>query len=98
VSASVDWRALSFARRIASLETAKAKPLRTRPGGWVPRQARYLGFIDLFERMWFLIRDRDSKFSASFDEVFPESVLKRQVLRTRRRTDEMWWDTSAQAC
>jgi putative transposase len=43
----------------------------TNPSGtWVVQQARNLGFTNLFERMRFLIHDRDSKFTASFDEVF----------------------------
>jgi len=36
----------------------------------VLQQARNLSFTGLFERMRFLIHDRDSKFTASFDEVF----------------------------
>jgi putative transposase len=40
-------------------------------GAWVTQQARNLGFMVLFERMRFLIHDRDSKFSSAFDEVFP---------------------------
>jgi len=39
-------------------------------GAWVTQQARNLGFTDLFERTRFLIHDRDSKFTAAFDEVF----------------------------
>jgi putative transposase len=39
-------------------------------GAWVLQQARNLSFTGLFERMRFLIHDRDSKFTASFDEVF----------------------------
>jgi hypothetical protein len=39
-------------------------------GAWVTRQARNLSFTGLFERPRFLIDDRDSKFSASFDDVF----------------------------
>ncbi len=39
-------------------------------GAWVVQQARNLSFANLFERMRFLIHDRDSKFTASFDEVF----------------------------
>jgi len=38
-------------------------------GAWVVQQARNLGFSGMFERMRFLIHDRDSKFTASFDEV-----------------------------
>jgi putative transposase len=36
----------------------------------VTQQARNLSFTGLFERMRFLIHDRDSKFTAAFDEVF----------------------------
>jgi hypothetical protein len=39
-------------------------------GAWVTQQARNLSFTGLFERMHYLIHDRDSKFSAAFDEVF----------------------------
>jgi putative transposase len=39
-------------------------------GAWVVQQARNLSFSGLVERMRFLIHDRDSKFPASFDEVF----------------------------
>src|SRR5437867_7957253 len=39
-------------------------------GAWVTQQARNLGFTGIFERMRFLIHDRDSKFSGTFDEVF----------------------------
>jgi hypothetical protein len=42
----------------------------TRPGAWVSQQARNLNFTGLFERMRFLIHDRDSKFGGAFDEVF----------------------------
>jgi putative transposase len=39
-------------------------------GAWVAQQARTLSLMGLFGRMRFLIHDRDSKFTASFDEVF----------------------------
>ena len=39
-------------------------------GAWVTQQARNLSFTLLFDRMRFLIHDRDSKFTAAFDEVF----------------------------
>jgi putative transposase len=45
-------------------------------GGWVAQQARNLSFSGLLERMRFLIHDRDSKFSAAFDEVFRSAGLK----------------------
>ena len=39
-------------------------------GAWVTQQARNLGLDFAGQRMHFLIRDRDSKYSAPFDEVF----------------------------
>ncbi len=39
-------------------------------GAWVLQQARNLSFTRLFERMRFLIHDRDSKFTTPFNEVF----------------------------
>jgi len=46
------------------------------PGAWVTQQARNLSFTGLFERMRFLVHDRDSKFAASFDEVFRSEGIK----------------------
>lgn len=45
-------------------------------GAWVAQQARNLSFTCLFERTKFLIHDRDSKFGASFDEVFRSEGIK----------------------
>lgn len=45
-------------------------------GAWVVQQARNLSFTGLFQRMHFLIHDRDSKFTASFDEVFRSEGLR----------------------
>jgi putative transposase len=43
----------------------------TNPDGeWVTQQARNLSFTGLLERTRFLVRDRDSKYSGPFDEVF----------------------------
>jgi putative transposase len=39
-------------------------------GAWVTQQARNISFTGIFERIRFLIHDRDSKFSGTFDEVF----------------------------
>lgn len=49
----------------------------TNPTGvWVTQQARNLSFTGLFDRMRFLIHDRDSKFAAAFDEVFRSEGIK----------------------
>jgi putative transposase len=45
-------------------------------GAWVTQQARNLSFTGLFDRMRFLIHDRDSKFSGPFDEVFRSEGIK----------------------
>jgi putative transposase len=45
-------------------------------GAWVTQQARNLSFTGLFERMHFLVHDRDSKFSAVFDDVFRSEAIK----------------------
>jgi putative transposase len=45
-------------------------------GGWVTQQVRNLSFSGVFERTRFLIHDRDSKFSAAFDEVFRGEGIK----------------------
>ncbi len=39
-------------------------------GDWVTQQARNLGLDFSKQRVRFLIRDRDSKYSGAFDEVF----------------------------
>jgi putative transposase len=55
-------------------------------GGWVTQQARNLTFIGLFDRMRFLIHDRDSKFAAAFDEVFRSEGI--QVIHTPIRAPQ----------
>src|SRR6266536_1752846 len=45
-------------------------------GGWVTQQARNLSFSGVFERMRFLIHDRDSKFTSAFDEIFGSEGIK----------------------
>jgi putative transposase len=45
-------------------------------GTWVTQQARNLSFTGVFERVRFLIRDRDSKFTVSFDEVFRSEGIR----------------------
>ena len=50
-------------------------------GAWVTQQARNLSLTGLFDRMRFLIHDRDSKFSGAFEEVFRSEGI--QVIYTR---------------
>jgi putative transposase len=45
-------------------------------GAWVTQQARNLSFTGVFERVRFLIHDRDRKFAAAFDEVFRSESIK----------------------
>jgi putative transposase len=45
-------------------------------GAWVTQQARNLSFTGVFERVRFLIHDRDSKFTLSFDEVFRSEGIR----------------------
>jgi putative transposase len=45
-------------------------------GAWVTQQARNLGFDFVDQSVRFLIRDRDSKYSASFDEVFRSEGIR----------------------
>jgi putative transposase len=52
----------------------------------VTQQARNLSFTGLFERMRFLIHDRDSKFSGAFDEVFRSEGI--QVIHTPIRAPQ----------
>ncbi len=55
-------------------------------GGWVTQQARNLG-VDLEDRgTRFLIRDRDSKYSGAFDEVFRTNGI--QIVRTPVRAPQ----------
>ena len=49
-------------------------------GAWVTQQARNLAIADDLEHIRFLIRDRDSKFTPPFDEVFRTEGVK--VVRT----------------
>jgi putative transposase len=55
-------------------------------GAWVTQQARNLSFTRIFERMRFLIHDRDSKFAAAFDEVLRSEGIK--VIRTPIRAPQ----------
>ncbi len=53
-------------------------------GGWVTQQARNLAMEGGLENVRFLIRDRDSKFIRSFDEVFRSAGAR--VLKTPVRS------------
>jgi putative transposase len=55
-------------------------------GAWVTQQARNLSFTGLFDRMRFLIHDRDSKFSAAFDELFRSEGVR--VIHTPLRAPQ----------
>ena len=51
-------------------------------GAWLTQQARNLAMDldDAGRRFWFLIRDRDTKFTAAFDAVF--TTLDIRIIRT----------------
>jgi hypothetical protein len=55
-------------------------------GAWVTQQARNLSFTGLFDRMRFLIHDRDRKFSGAFDEVFRSEGIR--VIHTPTRAPQ----------
>ena len=55
-------------------------------GDWVTQQARNLSFTGLLERIRFLIHDRDSKFTAAFDEIFRSEGIT--VIRTSIRAPQ----------
>jgi putative transposase len=55
-------------------------------GAWVTQQAHNLSFTGLFDRMRFLIQDRDSKFAAAFDKVFRSEGI--QVIHTPIRAPQ----------
>jgi putative transposase len=49
-------------------------------GGWITQQARNLGLAFAEQQTRFLIRDRDSKYSGPFDEVFRSEQIR--ILQT----------------
>jgi putative transposase len=59
----------------------------TNPDGpWVTQQARNLSLLGALDDVRFLLRDRDSKFAASFDEVFRTDGVK--VIQTPFRSPQ----------
>jgi putative transposase len=71
----------------AALAPRARRPQTSNPtGAWVTQQARNLSFTGLFERTRFLIHDRDSKFTAAFDEVFRTEGIK--VIQTPIRAPQ----------
>jgi hypothetical protein len=69
-------------------------------GEWVTQQARNLIsiFTDCTVPMRFLVRDRDAKFTAPFDEVFRSEGVRilRTPVRAPRRTRS--WSAGSAAC
>src|SRR5712691_4080470 len=55
-------------------------------GAWVTQQARNLSFTGLFDRIRYLVHDRDSKFAAAFDEVFRSERI--EVIHTPIRAPQ----------
>jgi len=52
-------------------------------GSWVAQQARNLGLLFAEQQIRFLLRDRDSKYTGPFDEVFRSEQIR--ILRTPLR-------------
>ncbi len=86
--------------RIVHLAGITAHPT----GEWVTQQARNLiaTFTDLSAPMRFLIRDRDTKFTAAFDEIFRSEGIR--VIRTPVRAPranavmERWFGSLRREC
>ena len=57
---------------------------RTRTEAWVAQQAHNLAIDGALDRCRFLIRDRDSKFTSVFDEIFTSEAIR--VILTPIRT------------
>jgi hypothetical protein len=59
-----------FAVHVGSRRVHVLGVTRTPDSAWVTQQARNLAVGERLEGIRFVIRDRDSKFSGPFDEVF----------------------------
>jgi hypothetical protein len=68
---------------------------------WVTQQARNLSIEGRLDKVEFLIRDRDSKYSGPFDEVFRtegvQVIKTRSARRTPMRLPSGGWPPSAQS-
>jgi transposase InsO family protein len=73
---------IAHARRRVWLAGCSPNPT----GAWVTQQARNLGLERADEDARFLIRDRDSKYSATFDEVFRSAGI--QIVKTPMRAPQ----------
>jgi transposase InsO family protein len=87
---------IDLARRRVHLAGITANP----GGAWVAQQARNLimTLADQEQRPRFLIRDRDSKFTASFDEVFRSEgirVIHAPIAAPRAKAHAERWVGSA---
>ncbi len=87
---------IDLARRRVHLAGITANP----DGAWVAQQARNLimSLADQEQRPRFLIRDRDSKFSAGFDEVFRSEgirVIHAPIAAPRAKAHAERWVGSA---
>jgi putative transposase len=63
---------IAHASRRVWLAGCSTKPT----GAWVTQQARNLGLVLADDGMRFLIRDRDSKYTGAFDEVFRSAGIR----------------------
>jgi putative transposase len=57
----------------------------TPTGAWVAQQARNLSFTGTFDRVRYLVHDRDAKFTAVVDEIFRSEGITSSKRRSGRR-------------